>query len=149
MDGIGVPLSGDPGIYRCPELYAKIRKTKPDALISYKYGLTGGEDFFAPEHDQLDHMEERDRAGKPLEVCACLQLPGEGANPEYHQWGYNQESVHKTPDQVWDDFKMADRLKANLLLNIGPLGDGSVHPEDVATLHAVGERLRKEGFPMA
>lgn len=31
---------------------------------------------------------------------------------------------------------------ANLLLNTGPLGDGSIHPEDVATLKEVGRRLR-------
>jgi alpha-L-fucosidase len=147
LDGIGIPLSGDKMLYRCPELYAMIRRLQPQTLISYKYGLMGDEDFFAPEDDQLKHMGDKDRAGKPLEVCTCLQLPGEGATKRYHQWGYNRESVHKTPDAVWDDLKMADRLGANLLLNIGPLGDGSVHPEDVATIRAVGARLRKEGFP--
>jgi alpha-L-fucosidase len=30
---------------------------------------------------------------------------------------------------------------ANLLLNVGPLPDGSLHPEDVATLREVGRRL--------
>ena len=64
-----------------------IRKIQPGALISYKYGLTGGEDFFAPEDDQLDHMEQRDRAGKPLEVCACLQLRGAGRQPSLSSMG--------------------------------------------------------------
>ncbi|MCP5110080.1 MAG: alpha-L-fucosidase [bacterium] len=147
LDGIGIPLSGDPALYRCDELYPMIRRLQPQTLISYKYGLTGDEDFFAPEDDQLTHMADKSRAGKPLEVCTCLQVRGEGATRRYHQWGYNTESVHKTPDQVWQDLAMANNLGANLLLNIGPLPDGSVHPEDLDTLHAVGKRIRAEGFP--
>jgi hypothetical protein len=33
-----------------------------------------------------------------------------------------------------------------LLLNTGPLPDGAIHPEDVATLRAVGERIRAGGI---
>ncbi len=147
LDGIGIPLSGDASLYRCPELYATIREIQPQALISYKFGLTGDEDFFAPEDGQLKHMDGKNRAGKPLEVCTCLQLRREGAERRYHQWGYNAESAHKTPEQVWGDLEMAAGLGANLLLNTGPLGDGSIHPEDAATLRAVGERIRRKGFP--
>ncbi len=35
----------------------------------------------------------------------------------------------------------AKAMPANLLLNTGPLPDGSVHPEDVKTLKEVGRRL--------
>ena len=35
-------------------------------------------------------------------------------------------------------------MKANLLLNIGPLPDGSVFPDDIATLREVGKRLKKQ-----
>ena len=41
----------------------------------------------------------------------------------------------------------ARRLNANLLLNTGPLPDGSIHPEDVRTLREVGRRIRRDGFP--
>ena len=146
LDGIGIPLSGDKSLYRAPELYAMIRSIQPQALISYKYGLTGDEDFFAPEDDQLQHMPDREPE-KPMEVCTCMQYYPEGVKHRYHLWGDNKYAVHKTPDAVWEDLKMAARLKANLLLNVGPLGDGSVDPEDVAALRAVGERIRKEGFP--
>jgi len=33
-------------------------------------------------------------------------------------------------------------MGANLLLNTGPLPDGSIHPDDVKTLREVGRRLR-------
>ncbi|HNT36086.1 MAG TPA: alpha-L-fucosidase, partial [bacterium] len=50
LDGIGVPLSGDFSQFRCQELYDLIHRLQPQALVSYKQGLLGTEDFFAPEH---------------------------------------------------------------------------------------------------
>jgi alpha-L-fucosidase len=38
-------------------------------------------------------------------------------------------------------------LPANLLLNTGPMPDGSIHPEDVTSLTEVGRRLRTQGWP--
>ncbi|MEI7808951.1 MAG: alpha-L-fucosidase, partial [Verrucomicrobiota bacterium] len=35
----------------------------------------------------------------------------------------------------------------NLLMNTGPLGDGSIHPSDVKTLREVGKRIRANGWP--
>lgn len=147
LDGIGIPLSGDKSLYRTPELYRRIRSIQPQALISYKFGLTGEEDFLAPEEAQLQRVTTR--GTKPMEICKCLQKRAAPPNQGYAFWGYNRFSPHKTADEVREDLKQAARLNANLLLNIGPLGDGSVHPEDVATLRAVGARLRKEGFPPA
>lgn len=146
LDGIGIPLSGDKSLYRAPELYAMIRAAQPQALISYKYGLTGGEDFLAPEDDQLRHVPDGE-IPKPLEVCTCMQYYPEGVRKKYHLWGHNEYAAHKDEHAVWEDLKMAARLKANLLLNVGPLPDGSVDPRDVAVIQAVGERLRREGFP--
>ena len=52
-----------------------------------------------------------------------------------------------TVDEVWDELKRARRLDANFLLNIGPLGDGSVHPEQEKLLREMGKRIRQHGFP--
>ena len=41
----------------------------------------------------------------------------------------------------------AGRAGCNLLLNTGPLPDGSIDPKDDAVLREVGERLRRESFP--
>ncbi|HKK18118.1 MAG TPA: alpha-L-fucosidase, partial [Opitutales bacterium] len=48
----------------------------------------------------------------------------------------------KSPDQVMEMLANARKQNANLLLNTGPLPDGSIHPEDVNTLKEVGRRLR-------
>ncbi|MHC4195204.1 MAG: alpha-L-fucosidase, partial [Planctomycetota bacterium] len=74
------------------------------------------------------------------EICDTLQPKG---------WGYIKadDGKHKTPDQVMGMLKKAADIGANLLLNTGPLPDGTVHPEDVATLREVGKRISKTSFP--
>ncbi len=37
----------------------------------------------------------------------------------------------------------------NLLLNTGPLPDGSIHRKDAATLREVGRHIRESGWPLA
>ncbi|MDO8544543.1 MAG: alpha-L-fucosidase [Opitutaceae bacterium] len=136
LDGIAVPLSRKERLaeWQLPELYAHIRSLQPQVLVSYKQGLTGGEDFLAPERK---YNEKPDR---PLELCDTLQP---------HGWGYMKEDDghHKTPEQVTAMLARAASLPANLLLNTGPLPDGSIHPEDLSTLRAAGEIIRQRGWP--
>ena len=133
LDGIAVPLNGDRSRFRCQELYDHIHSLCPHVLVSYKQGLLGTEDFLAPEHKAVDSV------GKPGEICTTL-CPG--------SWGYLEEGrgKHKTADDVWDTLRYARERGWNLLLNTGPLPDGSLDPEDVPVLRAVGDRLRAEGF---
>jgi alpha-L-fucosidase len=46
-----------------------------------------------------------------------------------------------------EKLKFALLKNANLLLNTGPLPDGSIHPEDIKTLREVGKRIREYGWP--
>jgi alpha-L-fucosidase len=73
-----------------------------------------------------------------MEICSTLQ---QGS------WGFKKNAPRLTPAEAWEKLVHAGKAKANLLLNTGPLPDGSIHPTDAATLRAVGERLRKDGFP--
>ena len=147
FDGVAIPLSGDHRLYRTSETYRMIRDVQPQALISYKFGLTGEEDFFAPEDGQLGRMEGKDRKGKPMEVCGCMQLPLDRDDVPRQHWGYNEYSRHRCADDVWGELARVSAMDANYLLNIGPLPDGSVHPEDEATLIEIGKRIRSDGFP--
>lgn len=133
LDGIAVPLSGDKAAFRCQELYDLIHSLQPQVLVSYKQGLLYTEDFFAPEHKAIPEAH-----GKPMEICSTLQHKG---------WGYTADSPHLTPDEAWAKLAAARASGANLLLNTGPFGDGSIHPEDVATLREVGRRIRSDGYP--
>jgi alpha-L-fucosidase len=139
LDGIGTTKAPKAGSgastadFHCQELYDHIHAMQPQVLVSYKQGLLGTEDFFAPEHKAIENA-----SGKPMEICTTLQKGG---------WGYMKDAVHLTPDEVRAALANAAAGPANLLLNTGPLGDGSIHTDDNRTLHEVGRRLREEGWP--
>lgn len=136
LDGRAVPKSRPDKLhlFKLQELYDHIHNMQPQVLLSYKQGFLGTEDFLAPER------EWKDTVTKPLEICDTLQPKG---------WGYikDDDGKHKTPDEVMEMLKKAADIGANLLLNTGPLPDGTIHPEDVATLREVGRRISKTGFP--
>ncbi|MBT3193790.1 MAG: alpha-L-fucosidase precursor [Verrucomicrobia bacterium] len=136
LDGIGgawntQKQAGGRDVLQTQELYKYIRSLQPQVLVSYKQGYLGTEDFMAPER----HF--KGKAAKPLEICNTLQG---------HSWGYDSadEGRHRKPNAVMDMLKKAKAMPANLLLNTGPLPDGSIHPDDIETLRAVGQRLRKD-----
>lgn len=140
FDGWGTPRSGPwQEELQIPELYAHIRSLQPGCLISYKLGLTGGEDFFAPEYHWPDQfpelMQEVRDSGKPVEICHHIA-----------GWGYTAEldGQHRGADSVMDDLAFAASHNANLLLNVAPRGDGSFDDQDVQTLREVGERLDRK-----
>jgi alpha-L-fucosidase len=135
LDGIAVPLSGDRTKFRCQELYEHIHRLQPQVLVSYKQGLLGTEDFFAPEHKAIAHA-----TGKPMEICSTLQD---------RSWGYHATNPHISVEAAWAKLVAARQGRANLLLNSGPMGDGSIPPEHARVLRALGDRIRREGFPPA
>jgi len=134
LDGIAVPLSGDYRKFKCQELYDLIHSLQPQALVSYKQGLLGTEDFLAPEHKPVENH------GKPMEVCTTMY-------PD--SWGYckNGAGKHRTVEEVWEALRKACQAGYNLLLNTGPLPNGALDPEDEVVLRQVGSRLREEDFP--
>jgi alpha-L-fucosidase len=131
LDGIGVLRSHTDRLeeLRIQELYDHIHSLQPQTLVSYKQGLLGTEDFKAPER----HFNEK--SDIPLEICNTLQP---------RSWGYDRsnDEGHKTPDEVMEMLNHTKEMGANLLLNIGPLPDGTVFPDDVRTLREVGKRLK-------
>ena len=131
LDGIATPASRPERVdeFHLPELYQQIWDSRPQVLVSYKQGLIGTEDFLAPER------KWEGETGKSIELCDTLQP---------HGWGYIKEDdgKHKTPEQVMAMLETAAARPANLLLNTGPLPGGGIHPEDEATLRAVGKLLR-------
>jgi alpha-L-fucosidase len=144
LDGIAVPLSGDCQRFKCQDLYDLIHSLQPQVLVSYKQGLLGTEDFYAPEHRLPADAQPSGPRGqlaadrkKPREICTTM-TPG--------SWGYLAEAKgkHLSEDQVWETLREAGAQEANLLLNSGPLADGSLDPDDFDTLLRVGARLERE-----
>jgi len=143
-----------PDLFPMAETYGLISALQPQCLISFKQGANGSEDFAAPERARVgihnfDSILPSQRAMaevvarrawqinkvKQIEVCNTLQP---------HAYGYNKadNGKHLHAEAVMEMLQSAWGIKANLVLNTGPLPDGSISAEDVKTLREVGQRLR-------
>ena len=148
-----------PDLFPIRDTYAMIRRLQPQTLVCFKQGATGTEDFAAPERtgqslaDRVRKQfgEEKARIaetawesnkGKHNEICDTLQP---------HMWGYVQkdDGAHLDADEVLRRLGYAFHQNCNLLMNTGPLPDGSIHPIDVKTLREVGARIKRDGYPPA
>ena len=133
LDGRGVVRSRPDGKekLRLQEFYDHVHALQPQVLVSFKQGLTGTEDFLSPERHYKRKGDEL------LEVCNTMQP---------YAWGYDRDNDegHKTAHEVMAMLAHTDSMKANLLLNIGPLPDGTVFPDDATTLRDVGKRLKEK-----
>ena len=146
-----------PDLFPIAETYALVRKLQPQTLLCFKQGATGTEDFAAPERTgqsladrvrkQFDEAKAKIAAeaweankSKHNEICDTLQP---------HQWGYvkRDDSAHLDADEVRRRLRYAFYQNCNLLMNTGPLPDGSIHPVDVQTLREVGRRIKQGGYP--
>lgn len=146
-----------PDLFPIAETYALIRRLQPQALVAFKQGANGDEDFASPEHFAASLADRVAANGGSEQAVAAARAawaanavkPNETCTTMHPAWGCQDcaDSEHKTPDQVWADLASAAGQGWNLLLNTGPLPDGSIHPLDAATLRRVGQRIRAEGWP--
>jgi len=112
--------------WQAEALDTKIRAIQPDILFNPRNGLPG--DFTTPE----GHMTAP-QPWRPWEGCVSLN----------NSWGYHAgDREWKSPGQIAGLLAAAAAGRGNLLLNVGPRGDGSLLPEAVERLRAVGGWLK-------
>ena len=132
-----------PDLFPIDSTYALVRTLSPHALISFKQGANGDEDFMAPERGggalvgqqfEVARKVYELNKDKPREICNTLQP---------HAWGYNKQhdGNHKSAEEIMQMLTDASEINANLLLNVGPKGDGSFPEEDIAAITEAGARL--------
>ena len=140
------PFYGRPDLFPIEQTYAMIREMQPQTLISFKQGANGTEDFAAPERSgkiSYEWVKKRfpnnplsyevaknaceKNQNKHNEICDTLQR---------HKWGYckSEDNDHLTSAEVITKLNHARDINCNLLINTGPLPDGSIHPADIETL---------------
>jgi alpha-L-fucosidase len=133
-------------LFPVEETYALVRSLQPGCLISFKQGANGDEDFAAPERSAASLAERLE--GTPAEVATAAweknktKLKERCNTLQPHKWGYvsAEDGAHLGVDEVMRMLEEAGAEGSNLLLNTGPLPDGSITPEDEATLREVGRR---------
>ena len=114
------------------DLYQFIRELKPDIIINNRVSKRRifKRDFGTPEQkhsdELLDHFWE-----------ACYTMNG--------SWGYKIIDTNwKSPEVVYDKLKDINGKGGNLLLNVGPDGNGEIPKESAEILLKVGKMIKKE-----
>jgi alpha-L-fucosidase len=176
FDGLNIYYRNPEYFAGTKETYALIRKLQPHALISFKDGSIMGEDFISPESymppfewefDTPDRQEiyekrkhrwsQRHGSGnteyltKLREVCTTMLLyhgrDGEAFEDTQAGWINDEKASHLTADQVYSWLTYSRHCGANMLMNIGPRADGSIHPDDWNALVETGKLIRLKGWP--
>lgn len=115
--------------WQAERMNAMARAIQPHILFNGRNGLPG--DFATPE----GHLGSP-KPWRPWEACMTLN----------DSWGFHvADHGWKTPLQVLCLLATCAQGRGNLLLNIGPRGDGSVPEASATVLDQVGAWLRRGG----
>lgn len=129
------------------ELYATIRKYQPNAMIINNSGINKLGRIGNPELDGITF--ER---GKPFPIDlqnAPKYVASEMCEVFNDHWGYTRLDLnYRSPAEMICTLCECRRVGANMLLNVGPLGDGSLRTIDRGILEIIGQwvELNKEAI---
>ncbi|MBW1947862.1 MAG: alpha-L-fucosidase [Deltaproteobacteria bacterium] len=118
-----------PDKWGCAEINARIRNLQPDILISDRCLMD----------EDVKSFEQRipgEDPGKLWETCMTINK----------SWGYNYGDLYwKSPREIIYTLITCAHNGGNLLLNVGPRGEGTIQEEAVEVLRVVGEWVEKNG----
>lgn len=147
-----------PDMFSIQEIYDLIHGIQPHALVVFKTGANGNEDFITGERNMGSLAPLFKNAGLPQSVQdaadeswyknmnkpAELNIPIQTIGWAYHD---NPKQHQKNEEEVWQLLEYCAQINANLLLNIGPRPDGYILEENIETLKRIGKKIAKYGFP--
>lgn len=127
-------------------IYQMIHKLQPNAIITNNTGLSalgekgvGEIDCCTFERGQVFSLEQK---GKYVAAEKC--------NVMDDHWGYAADDVnYKGAGELIQDILRTRHFNANYLLNVGPMGGGSLSPIQAATLDVIGHWFMKNGESFA
>ncbi len=115
--------------WQAEKMNQMVREIQPNIIFNGRNCLPG--DFGTPEQ----HLSVPE-PWRPWEACVTLN----------DHWGFHiSDNEWKTPLQVVKMLLTCANGKGNLLLNIGPRGDGSVPAQSIEIVRKVGEWLNQGG----
>ena len=122
-------------------LYGVIRKHQPEAMIINNTGLNArGE----TGHIELDSVTfERGKPSAINKEDARKYIASEMCEVFADHWGYAKKDFHyKSVPDIIESLAVCRRYRSNLLLNVGPMADGSLRTIDKGMLEIVGEWVK-------
>ena len=118
-----------PGQWKAAELASMIRSLQPGIVINDRLPLNG--DFDTPE--QFIPAKTPDR---PWETCMTMNT----------SWGYNKDDTqYKSATRLIHTLCEVVGRGGHFLLNVSPKGDGSLPPEHIQRLSAIGSWMSRNG----
>ncbi|HLY42306.1 MAG TPA: alpha-L-fucosidase [Terracidiphilus sp.] len=121
------PLS--PAEWESEKMNQMVFELQPEIVVNNRNGLEG--DFSTPEQEV-----RAAKSGRAWESCMTLN----------DSWGFNRhDDAWKSPKTIVANLANCARGGGNYLLNIGPEPDGSIPPESITCLEAVGQWLETNG----
>ena len=119
-------------------LYGCIRKHQPEAMIINNTGLGHRGEL---GHIELDSVTFERVKPQPLNMeGAPKYVASEMCEIFGDHWGYAAEDLNfKSPALMIEELADCRKYGANMLINVGPMGDGSLRPMDTATLGVMGQ----------
>ncbi len=124
-------------------LYSMIRRHQPEAMIINNTGLSRLGELGNPHIDSVTYEQGLpkpiDRRGMKKYVAGemCMTLNG--------HWGDADDLNFKTPARVIECICACRKVGANMLLNVGPDGNGTVPLMSRALMDALGQWMRLYG----
>lgn len=119
-------------------LYGLIRSYQPEAMIINNTGLSARGTL---GHIELDSVTFERGKPQPLNLQGVPKyVASEMCEILGEHWGYAREDLaYRSPAEMIRELAECRKYGANMLLNVGPVGDGSLRPIDAAMLGILGE----------
>jgi alpha-L-fucosidase len=126
------------------EIYKLIHDLQPQCLIGNNHHIAPieGEDFQMFERDLPGH----NTTGWGTDASDVGQLPKEVCETINGSWGFNlQDGKHKSEKEIIHYIVRSAGYGSNLLLNVGPMPNGKIQTEHIASLKKVGIWMKENG----
>lgn len=126
------------------EIYELIHTLQPQCLIGNNHHLApiSGEDFQMFEKD----LPGKNTTGWGTSSNDIGELPKEVCETINGSWGFNlQDKKHKSDKELIQYLINAAGYGSNLLLNVGPMPNGEIQKEHIASLKSIGKWLDQNG----
>lgn len=118
-------------------LYSTIRRYQPEAMIINNTGLNA---LGVLGHIELDSVTFERGKPEPINMEGVPKyVASEMCEVLCNHWGYAKDDLdYKSPAQLIRELADCRRYRSNMLMNLGPMGDGSIREIDRALFNMIG-----------
>ena len=122
-------------------LYATIRRHQPEAMIINNTGMDEGK-IGTVGHSEIDSVTYERGVARPAPKTE-RPVAGEMCEVLCDHWGYSSHDIHyKSLPSIIEELVSTRAARCNFLLNVGPMGNGSLRPLDAAYLSEIGKWIK-------